>query len=177
MSWEVCFLQQFGSRESLFVMKITVVKKSQVLLLCLQMTAGARAPAWKGNFPPHGRGSLKAVPYFPISVSSLFPTSFLLQSFPLPVTPLWSTVLLFLSRGGHCMLVLYVTSARRALCLGQAEAVNPCSCCRHTYQSDSSLVISHSKPEDAGIYTCLVSDGRTERRQIQLQIIGDLSSA
>uniref|UniRef100_A0A8B9VLL9 Papilin n=1 Tax=Anas zonorhyncha TaxID=75864 RepID=A0A8B9VLL9_9AVES len=131
--------------------------------------------------PTHNRHrgdrSLKAVPYFPISVSSLFPTSFLLQSFPLPVTPLWSTVLLFLSRGGHCMLVLYVTSARRALCLGQAEAVNPCSCCRHTYQSDSSLVISHSKPEDAGIYTCLVSDGRTERRQIQLQIIGDLSSS
>nr|XP_027314974.2 papilin isoform X3 [Anas platyrhynchos] len=47
----------------------------------------------------------------------------------------------------------------------------PVSSDRHTYQSDSSLVISHSKPEDAGIYTCLVSDGRTERRQIQLQII------
>ncbi|NXE81554.1 PPN protein, partial [Cochlearius cochlearius] len=42
---------------------------------------------------------------------------------------------------------------------------------RHTYQSDSSLVISHVKPEDAGTYMCLISDGRTERRQIQLQII------
>uniref|UniRef100_A0A8B9C3X5 Papilin n=1 Tax=Anser brachyrhynchus TaxID=132585 RepID=A0A8B9C3X5_9AVES len=52
----------------------------------------------------------------------------------------------------------------------------PVSSDRHTYQSDSSLVISHSKPEDAGTYTCLVSDGKTERRQIQLQIIGDLSS-
>ncbi|NXQ01791.1 PPN protein, partial [Vidua macroura] len=41
---------------------------------------------------------------------------------------------------------------------------------RHTYQSDSSLVISHVQPEDAGTYTCLTSDGRTERRQIQLQI-------
>uniref|UniRef100_A0A8B9C5R5 Papilin n=1 Tax=Anser brachyrhynchus TaxID=132585 RepID=A0A8B9C5R5_9AVES len=53
----------------------------------------------------------------------------------------------------------------------------PVSSDRHTYQSDSSLVISHSKPEDAGTYTCLVSDGKTERRQIQLQIIGDLSSS
>ncbi|XP_068049426.1 papilin isoform X2 [Anomalospiza imberbis] len=41
---------------------------------------------------------------------------------------------------------------------------------RHTYQSDSSLVISHVQPEDAGTYTCLTSDGRTESRQIQLQI-------
>uniref|UniRef100_A0A8C9EQJ0 Papilin n=1 Tax=Pavo cristatus TaxID=9049 RepID=A0A8C9EQJ0_PAVCR len=42
---------------------------------------------------------------------------------------------------------------------------------RHTYQSDGSLVISHVKLEDAGTYTCLISDGRTERRQlIQLQI-------
>ncbi|XP_027651647.2 papilin isoform X1 [Falco peregrinus] len=47
----------------------------------------------------------------------------------------------------------------------------PVSSDRHTYQSDSSLVISHVKPEDAGTYTCLISDGRTERRQIQLQII------
>ncbi|NWH47729.1 PPN protein, partial [Fregata magnificens] len=42
---------------------------------------------------------------------------------------------------------------------------------RHTYQSDSSLVISHVKLEDAGTYTCLISDGRTESREIQLQII------
>ncbi|XP_069714313.1 papilin isoform X1 [Phaenicophaeus curvirostris] len=41
---------------------------------------------------------------------------------------------------------------------------------RHTYQSDSSLVISHVKPEDAGTYACLISDRRTESRQIQLQI-------
>ncbi|OXB63348.1 hypothetical protein ASZ78_001924 [Callipepla squamata] len=48
----------------------------------------------------------------------------------------------------------------------------PVSSDRHTYQSDNSLVISHVKLEDAGTYTCLVSDGRTERqRQIQLQII------
>ncbi|NXM17263.1 PPN protein, partial [Ploceus nigricollis] len=46
----------------------------------------------------------------------------------------------------------------------------PVSSDRHTYQSDSSLVISHVEPEDAGTYTCLTSDGRTESRQIQLQI-------
>ncbi|XP_064569860.1 papilin isoform X1 [Zonotrichia leucophrys gambelii] len=46
----------------------------------------------------------------------------------------------------------------------------PISSDRHTYQSDSSLVISHVRPEDAGTYTCLASDGRTESRQIQLQI-------
>ncbi|NXH66643.1 PPN protein, partial [Hydrobates tethys] len=47
----------------------------------------------------------------------------------------------------------------------------PVSSDKHTYQSDSSLVISHVKLEDAGTYTCLISDGRTESRQIQLQII------
>ncbi|NXU13793.1 PPN protein, partial [Pardalotus punctatus] len=46
----------------------------------------------------------------------------------------------------------------------------PVSSDRHTYQSDSSLVISHIKPEDAGTYTCLTSNGRMESRQIQLQI-------
>ncbi|NWR91497.1 PPN protein, partial [Furnarius figulus] len=46
----------------------------------------------------------------------------------------------------------------------------PVSSDRHTYQSDSSLVISHVKPEDAGTYTCLTSDGRRESWQIQLQI-------
>ncbi|NWH86147.1 PPN protein, partial [Aegithalos caudatus] len=46
----------------------------------------------------------------------------------------------------------------------------PVSSDRHTYQSDSSLVISHLEPEDAGTYTCRTSDGRTESRQIQLQI-------
>ncbi|XP_017937846.2 papilin isoform X2 [Manacus vitellinus] len=47
----------------------------------------------------------------------------------------------------------------------------PVSSDRHTYQSDSSLVISHVKPEDAGMYTCLTSDAKkTESRQIQLQI-------
>lgn len=92
-------------------MKITV-KKSPVLLFCLQMTAGAQAPAWKGSFPPHGRGLLKADPYFPISVSSLFLTSFLLQLFLLPMTPLWSTEFwFFLSRGGYYMVMVYVTSA------------------------------------------------------------------
>ncbi|OPJ83012.1 papilin isoform A [Patagioenas fasciata monilis] len=47
----------------------------------------------------------------------------------------------------------------------------PVSSDRHTYHSDSSLVISRVKPEDAGTYACITSDGRTERRQIQLQII------
>ncbi|NXJ91165.1 PPN protein, partial [Corythaixoides concolor] len=47
----------------------------------------------------------------------------------------------------------------------------PVSSDRHTYQPDTSLVISHVKLEDAGTYTCLISDGRTESRQIQLQII------
>ncbi|NWV64315.1 PPN protein, partial [Malurus elegans] len=46
----------------------------------------------------------------------------------------------------------------------------PVSTDRHTYQSDSSLLISHVEPEDAGIYTCLTSDGKTESQQIQLQI-------
>ncbi|XP_056350034.1 papilin [Oenanthe melanoleuca] len=46
----------------------------------------------------------------------------------------------------------------------------PVSSDRHTYQSDSSLVISHVQPQDAGTYTCRTSDGRTESRQIQLQI-------
>ncbi|XP_025894361.1 papilin [Nothoprocta perdicaria] len=49
----------------------------------------------------------------------------------------------------------------------------PVSSDRHSHQSDSSLVISHVRPEDAGTYTCLVSNGRTnraERRQVQLQI-------
>ncbi|NXA44389.1 PPN protein, partial [Nothocercus julius] len=49
----------------------------------------------------------------------------------------------------------------------------PVSSDRHSYQSDSSLVISHVSSEDAGTYMCLVSNGRTdrvERRQIQLQI-------
>ncbi|NXI14665.1 PPN protein, partial [Irena cyanogastra] len=46
----------------------------------------------------------------------------------------------------------------------------PVSSDRHTYQSDNSLVISHVEPEDAGTYTCLTSDGRTQGRQIQLQI-------
>ncbi|NXC79174.1 PPN protein, partial [Cercotrichas coryphoeus] len=46
----------------------------------------------------------------------------------------------------------------------------PVSSDRHTYQSDSSLVISHVQPQDAGTYTCRTSDGRTESRQIQLQV-------
>ncbi|NXO28602.1 PPN protein, partial [Cisticola juncidis] len=46
----------------------------------------------------------------------------------------------------------------------------PVSSDRHMFQSDSSLVISHVGPEDAGTYTCRTSDGRTESRQIQLQI-------
>lgn len=44
--------------------------------------------------------------------------------------------------------------------------------CRHTYQSDSSLVISQLRAEDAGTYMCIISNGRTEHRQIQLRIKG-----
>ncbi|NWX34703.1 PPN protein, partial [Notiomystis cincta] len=53
----------------------------------------------------------------------------------------------------------------------------PVSSDRHTYQSDGSLVISHVEPGDAGTYTCLASDPRAERRQIQLQITEQQSSA
>ncbi|KAL2303598.1 hypothetical protein Nmel_008874 [Mimus melanotis] len=53
----------------------------------------------------------------------------------------------------------------------------PVSSDRHTYQSDSSLVISHVQPQDAGTYTCRTSDGRTESRQIQLQITEYQSTA
>ncbi|NXT05071.1 PPN protein, partial [Prunella fulvescens] len=53
----------------------------------------------------------------------------------------------------------------------------PVSSDRHSYQSDSSLLISHVRPEDAGTYTCLTSDGRRESRQIQLRITGELPSA
>ncbi|NXQ34289.1 PPN protein, partial [Alaudala cheleensis] len=53
----------------------------------------------------------------------------------------------------------------------------PVSSDRHTYQSDSSLVISHVRPEDAGTYTCRTSDGSTESRKIQLQITEHQSTA
>ncbi|KAJ7344775.1 hypothetical protein JRQ81_000725, partial [Phrynocephalus forsythii] len=43
----------------------------------------------------------------------------------------------------------------------------PVSSDRHTYQSDSSLVISQLRAEDAGTYVCIISNGRTERRQIE----------
>ncbi|XP_062973702.1 papilin isoform X2 [Elgaria multicarinata webbii] len=46
----------------------------------------------------------------------------------------------------------------------------PVSSDRHTYQSDSSLVISQLRAEDAGTYMCIISNGRTERRQIELRI-------
>ncbi|XP_060117802.1 papilin isoform X1 [Heteronotia binoei] len=48
---------------------------------------------------------------------------------------------------------------------------------RHTYQSDSSLVISQLRAEDAGTYSCLISNGRTEHRQIQLRIKGIYGAA
>ncbi|XP_075783381.1 papilin isoform X2 [Pelodiscus sinensis] len=46
----------------------------------------------------------------------------------------------------------------------------PLSSDRHTYQSDSSLVISRFMAEDAGMYTCVTSNGKMESRQIQLRI-------
>ncbi|NXR18212.1 PPN protein, partial [Cinclus mexicanus] len=46
----------------------------------------------------------------------------------------------------------------------------PVSSDRHTYQSDSSLLIRHVQPQDAGTYACRTSDGRTDSRQIQLQV-------
>uniref|UniRef100_A0A7M4FNH9 Papilin n=1 Tax=Crocodylus porosus TaxID=8502 RepID=A0A7M4FNH9_CROPO len=53
----------------------------------------------------------------------------------------------------------------------------PVSSARHTYQSDSSLVVSQVRPEDAGTYTCIISNGRMERREIRLRIKGDAQSS
>ncbi|XP_074853207.1 papilin isoform X2 [Carettochelys insculpta] len=47
---------------------------------------------------------------------------------------------------------------------------------RHVYQSDSSLVISRVRAEDAGRYTCITSNGKMENRQIQLRIKEDQES-
>ncbi|XP_069805852.1 papilin isoform X2 [Dendropsophus ebraccatus] len=50
---------------------------------------------------------------------------------------------------------------------------SPVSSTRHTYQSDSSLVISNVRPEDAGTYICMVSNGnRRETHRVQLQVKG-----
>ncbi|XP_034968720.1 papilin isoform X1 [Zootoca vivipara] len=46
----------------------------------------------------------------------------------------------------------------------------PVSSDRHTYQSDSSLVISQLRAEDAGTYMCKISNGRIEHRKIVLRI-------
>ncbi|XP_044292514.1 papilin isoform X2 [Varanus komodoensis] len=46
----------------------------------------------------------------------------------------------------------------------------PLSSDRHSYQSDNSLVISQLRAEDAGTYMCIISNGRIERRQIELRI-------
>ncbi|KAG8126097.1 hypothetical protein E2320_021399 [Naja naja] len=48
----------------------------------------------------------------------------------------------------------------------------PISSDRHIYQSDNSLVVSHVRTEDAGIYMCIISNGRVERRQIELLVKG-----
>ncbi|XP_056403044.1 papilin isoform X2 [Hyla sarda] len=50
---------------------------------------------------------------------------------------------------------------------------SPVSSTRHTYQSDSSLVINNVRPEDAGTYTCMVSSGnRRETHRVRLQVTG-----
>ncbi|XP_030069873.1 papilin isoform X2 [Microcaecilia unicolor] len=50
----------------------------------------------------------------------------------------------------------------------------PVSSTRHVYQSDSSLVISQVSAEDAGLYTCTVSNGHhTESHQVQLKVQGE----
>ncbi|XP_034625129.1 papilin isoform X2 [Trachemys scripta elegans] len=49
----------------------------------------------------------------------------------------------------------------------------PLSSDRHAYQSDRSLVISRVRAEDAGMYTCITSNGKMESRQIQLRIKED----
>ncbi|XP_061467221.1 papilin isoform X2 [Rhineura floridana] len=46
----------------------------------------------------------------------------------------------------------------------------PVSSDRHTYQSDSSLVISQLKAEDAGTYMCIIANGRVEHRKIELRV-------
>ncbi|XP_075470383.1 papilin isoform X2 [Ascaphus truei] len=53
----------------------------------------------------------------------------------------------------------------------------PVSSSRHIYQSDSSLVISHVGTEDAGVYTCMVSNGdRSETHSVRLQVRGHRGS-
>ncbi|KAM3917998.1 papilin isoform 1-T2 [Leptodactylus fuscus] len=48
---------------------------------------------------------------------------------------------------------------------------SPVSSTRHTYQSDSSLVISNVRLEDTGNYVCIVSNGnRRETHRVRLQI-------
>ncbi|KAG8560917.1 hypothetical protein GDO81_015183 [Engystomops pustulosus] len=50
---------------------------------------------------------------------------------------------------------------------------SPVSSTRHTYQSDSSLVINNVRLEDAGSYLCMVSNGnRRETHRVQLQVRG-----
>ncbi|KAM8920863.1 papilin [Pelodytes ibericus] len=47
----------------------------------------------------------------------------------------------------------------------------PVSSARHAYQSDSSLVIMHIRTEDAGVYTCLASNGnRRETHRVLLNV-------
>lgn len=152
------------------------------MLFCLQLTAGTQAPPWKGSLPPYGRVTESSF-LFSISVFLSVPDLLSAAVFPPACDPsVASRVLVFSEPGraphgdGLCS-----TSPGWPLCPGgllwvPGQAAELPLCCRHTYQSDSSLVISHVRPEDAGTYTCLTSDGRTESRQIQLQITGELSS-
>lgn len=153
------------------------------MLFCSQLAAGTQAPPWKGSSPPYGRGLLKAVPCFPSRFFLSAPDLLSAAVIPPGCDPSVVSRALFRRQGGRYTGMVCAPSAAGPRCPGGllwaagGAALPALLCCRHTYQSDSSLVISHVEPGDAGTYTCRTSDGSTESRQIQLQITGELSSA